>query len=259
MGSKIRKAWVVLAIMISVGCAFTSAGAQTTPAALEGWQFQAFPNLWFPGVAGYISAQGAITHRNLSLSDLFDTYDIGGGVYLEGRKGPWSLFLEPMYLNLSTESTAGRLTADIDLDEWIVEFGGAYQFVEVPLAGKEAILLDMLLGGRYWSVENEINISGFPRRMDKESWIDPFVGLRLRINLSESLYLVARGDIGGFNVGSEFSWGYSFLVGYRVSPCLSLQLGYRILDVNYDDGSGDNFFEYDVTMQGPIIGLTLQF
>lgn len=259
MGSMTRTAWMGLIIMVSLAVAITSAGAQTAPPASEGWQFQAVPNVWFPGVAGFISAQGAITHRSLSLSDIFNTYDYGGDVYFEGRKGKWAFFLEPTYLNLSTESKAGGFTANVNLEEWIVEFGGAYQFADLSIEGSQGMKLDVLLGGRYWSVENDIDISGFPRRVDKEGWVDPFIGVRLRMGLSDKLYLVARADIGGFDVGSEFSWGYSFLLDYRFSPGLSFMIGYRILDVNYEDGTGDSYFEYDVTMQGPILGLALRF
>jgi hypothetical protein len=259
MGSKTRTSWMGLIIMISFALAIATAGAQATPPASEGWQFQAVPNVWFPGVAGNISAQGAITNRSLSLSDILNTYDYGGDVYFEGRKGKWAFFLEPTYLNLSTESKAGGFTANVNLEEWIVEFGGAYQFADLSIEGSQGMKLDVLLGGRYWSVENDIDISGFPRRVDKEGWVDPFIGVRLRMGLSDKLYLVARADIGGFDVGSEFSWGYSLLLDYRFSPRLSFMIGYRILDVNYEDGTGDSYFEYDVTMQGPILGLALRF
>jgi hypothetical protein len=259
MGLKIKKSLMTVIVVICIGVGFSSAGAQTATPGSGAWQFQIIPNVWFPGVAGYISAQGAITYRNLSLSDIFDTYDYGGSVYFEGRKNKWAFFLEPTYLNLSTESKAGGLTANIGLDEWIVEFGGSYQFADLPLDSKQGMMFDVLLGGRYWSVENTIDITGYPHRVDKEEWIDPFVGLRLRMNLTENLYLVARADIGGFSVGSQFSWEYIFILGYRFSPNVSFMLGYRILDVNYDHGTGNSYFEYDVTMQGPIAGLALHF
>jgi hypothetical protein len=259
MGLKITKLLVAVIVTAFFVLSFSSASAQTATSAYGAWQFQITPNVWFPGISGYVSAQGAITYRNLSLPDLFDTYDYGGGIYFEGRKDKWAFFIEPNFYNLSTESKAGGFTANIDLDEWIVEFGGAYQFADLPIESNQGVMFDILLGGRYWSVENDIDISGFPRRVDSKGWVDPFVGLRVRMNFTENLYLMARGDIGGFGLGSHFSWQYIFELGYRFTPNLSLMIGYRFLDVNYDHGTGDNYFEYDVTMQGPMVGLSFTF
>ena len=45
-------------------------------------------------------------------------------------------------------------------------------------------------------------------------WVDPFVGLRVRHQLSPGSELQFLGDVGGFGVGSDFTWqlfgGYSF-------------------------------------------------
>jgi hypothetical protein len=36
-------------------------------------------------------------------------------------------------------------------------------------------------------------------------------------------------------------------------------LGYKALFVDYSKGSGLNHFEYDMTMHGPILGVTARF
>ncbi len=259
MGQKTARMLTIVIAAVVLALSVASAGAQTATPASGTWQFQVTPNVWFPGFSGYVGAQGATTYRNLSLPDLFDTYDSGGTIYFEGRKDRWGFFLEPNYYNLSTESKSGGLTAKVDVEQWIVEFGGAYQFADLSIEGSQAMKLDVLLGGRYWSVENEIDIAGYPLRTQSKAWVDPLVGLRLRTNVTDKLYLMARGDIGGFGLGSHFTWQYIFEVGYRFTPNLSVMLGYRMIDVNYDHGTGDNYYEYDVTMQGPIIGLSLFF
>jgi hypothetical protein len=35
--------------------------------------------------------------------------------------------------------------------------------------------------------------------------------------------------------------------------------GYRAMYQDYTDGSGDNKFEWDVTLHGPILGLSIEF
>jgi hypothetical protein len=94
-------------------------------------------------------------------------------------------------------------------------------------------------------------------------WVDPLVGLRLRHQLAPGQELVLRGDIGGFDVGSQFTWNvlaaYSWRIGTHHGATYSGILGYRALGVDYEQGSGVNRFEYDVTQHGPIVGLAVSF
>jgi hypothetical protein len=66
---------------------------------------------------------------------------------------------------------------------------------------------------------------------------------------------VLRGDIGGFGVGSKFTWNTSALLGYSVSRVVSVWLGYRALGLDYKSGSGFNKIEFDAIMHGPILGV----
>ena len=68
-----------------------------------------------------------------------------------------------------------------------------------------------------------------------------------------------RGDVGGFSVGSKFTWNASAVLGYSISRVVSLGLGYRALYVDYESGSGSNKFEYKVTMYGPMVGVGSYF
>jgi hypothetical protein len=38
------------------------------------------------------------------------------------------------------------------------------------------------------------------------NWIDPIIGLRAQYHLTEKWYLAGKSDIGGFGVGSDFTW-----------------------------------------------------
>ena len=92
-----------------------------------------------------------------------------------------------------------------------------------------------------------------------EDWIDPFIGARLRVDLTKKLMLGLRGDIGGFGIGSEFSWNASAVLGYRFTRLISAWVGYRALSVDYEKGGGFNSIEYDLIMHGPMIGMGFYF
>jgi hypothetical protein len=64
-----------------------------------------------------------------------------------------------------------------------------------------------------------------------------------------------RGDAG--TGGSDFAWFGNAGIGYRFSPKISALLGYRILSLDHEGGANQNYFKYDVTMDG--VGLALGF
>ena len=88
-----------------------------------------------------------------------------------------------------------------------------------------------------------------------QEWIDPFVGLSLRHQLSDRWSLWLRGDYGGFGVSSDEYWHLIAGVSYRVSDCTSIALAYRMIGVDYQQGG----FTYDTEMAGPNLGLVFRF
>ena len=64
-------------------------------------------------------------------------------------------------------------------------------------------------------------------------------------------------------MASDFTWHAGGLVGYRFDLFGEKDAkfigGYRALSWDYEDGSGLNKFEWDVTLHGPILGLVIAF
>ncbi len=82
------------------------------------------------------------------------------------------------------------------------------------------------------------------------------------LDLTDDLSLVFRGDIGGFGVGSDLTWNVAGLLLYDFDLFgmdASVATGYRALYQDFEDGSGANKFAYDVTTQGPILGMVIRF
>lgn len=119
--------------------------------------------------------------------------------------------------------------------------------------------IDVLAGGRYVYQDAELNLRPGPTVKGHEDWIDPILGLEYRGYLTDKILLNAGGDLGGFGVGSDFTWGFRISFGYELADWASVWAGWRYLDIDYDDGSGANRFEYDVTLNGPLVGAVLRF
>jgi len=184
--------------------------------------------------------------------------------YTEARNGRLSLYNDIVYAPLSVGTsaarTSGRLsldaTLDVDIEQTVVEAGATYEVARRnAFAGSTA--LDLLAGARYWRQDVAINLAlttaldttglALSRgraiaRSGGVEWLDPLVGLRPRHQLVPGQELLLRGDVGGFNAGSTFSWNalaaYSFQIGAYYGVTYSGVLGYRTLSVDFEKGRG---------------------
>jgi hypothetical protein len=158
--------------------------------------------------------------------------------------------------------------ASVNYEQFTVQFGGAYEFARLGrdrggdgpgMAGVGQTALDVLLGGRYWYQKADmtlnlngtlgVNIGDLERSRDGArayarsggvSWVDPFVGFRVRHRLAPGQDLSVEADIGGFSVGSIFSWqalaAYSIDFGKTGSVGWAGVIGYRALYVRLRPG-----------------------
>jgi predicted transcriptional regulator len=86
-------------------------------------------------------------------------------------------------------------------------------------------------------------------------WVDPYVGLRGRYNVTDKVYLGARGDIGGFGVGGDLTWQVFGGLGYVINHWIVIEGGWRHLSVDYDDDE----FALDVDFSGPTVSVGFIF
>jgi hypothetical protein len=86
-------------------------------------------------------------------------------------------------------------------------------------------------------------------------WVDPLVGLRAFLPITQKLSVQGQADIGGFGAGSDFTWSALVTVNYAFRDSLSTSVGYKLLDVDYDY----NGHLYDRRLSGPALGMTYQF
>ena len=79
-------------------------------------------------------------------------------------------------------------------------------------------------------------------RSGSVDWLDPIIGARIRYAVAPGHELFLRGDIGGFGLGSDFSWqaigSYSFDFGTYNGVTFSGMVGYRALSVDNSQGDG---------------------
>ena len=279
--NKMEKLWVKTLLVVLVISTVSSVekvfGAeQNTENAVEtsqNWNIAFTPYFWAAELDGDATLRGRTGPVEASFSDLLDNLDIAFMGRLEAWKGEWGLFVDGLYMDLGSEFSTprGLVSGDIDVKMTILEFGLGYHLWETQVGkeGSQRLSFDLLGGGRYFNLEGELDIKTNGPLADivsgrtfrgRQEWVDPIIGGRLKWDIDEKLAAAVRFDFGGFDIGgSNLTWNLVAGIDYKLKDNMSLKAGYRILDIDYDSGSGNKEFGLDAQFRGPIFGLTIKF
>ena len=251
-----------LSLLIISGFASILLVCQSANAETDGsWHFQLAPYAWLAGQDGSVATFPGLPPVDIDI-DFWDDIlgNINGALFLvgEARKERFGFSVDIAYVNIETDNaTPGPYFSSVvsTTESWMVSAAGFYRLTE-----KAGCFLDLLAGGRYWSVDSSLELrpGALPggKVSNKEDWIDPLVGLKGLSKLGESkFYLSGFMLIGGFGAGSDFMWDVNANLGYQWTDSFSTTIGYRYLDVEYED----NGFLYDVAQHGPVLGLSWRF
>jgi hypothetical protein len=213
---------------------------------------------WLQSIDGQVGAGPLAASVDSSFRNTIDKADsvVPFMGHVEGRAGRFSIFMDAAYVSLGfNRVAAGPFTARADSSLLVMHLGGT---AELAASGDALWALDAVAGGRVTNVRNEITFPGGLAARQRDSWLEPFVGLRLRGSFAESWEYMVQGDIGGFGAGSDFAWQAIGTLGYRFplfGADATARVGYRALSQDYTDGT----FRWDMLIHGPLIGLTLRF
>lgn len=228
------------------------------------WKYTITPYLWIPNsVEGTSTVGGAPpAELDLDLSDVLDHLDFGASLRVEAWKGRFGVILDAAYVDLGADITTPGGDLDVDIKQTTVDLLLGYEVARIPTGVSGTTHRDVsiqLMGGlRYSYLKQEIDVVAGPTFGGSESWVEPVVGARVTVNLSEKWTGVVRGDIGGFGVGnaSDLTWNVLVGLGYRAWENTSIKLGYRIYDIDYESGSGADTLGFDAQLMGPWLGVT---
>jgi len=252
-------AWLAVPLVLSLLAATPVRAQDAVTSEAGGWEFQISPYAWFVSLDGKAATIRGLPAVDVdaNFSDVWDNKNFGALTVLEARRGRFGLKADLIYLDLeASKGTPGPLFSgtDAEFKTFVSTVSGSYRpFVE----GRT--FLDVLAGARVWVTDTELTLrsSILPNLSadEKETWVDPIVGTRGTFDLGSGFSLRGYGDIGGFGVSSDLTYQIYGGIGYRFKEWFSAELGYRVLDVDYDDDG----FVYDLTMHGPMAGFRFQF
>lgn len=229
---------------------------QTTQ--VDDWEFVVAPYLFMASVSGDVALGDRVSGEvDLNFGDILEKLQFAFMIHGEAYKGDWGLIVDYTYLKLGEDfSTDIEVSGDVTFKESIFEAFVSRKF------RKQWGWFDVYGGIRYWDLGLNVNLQGLEvtRVSRDQDWVDPVIGGRVYYNASERFIVGLRADIGGFGLGSDFAFNLQPGVGYQFSELFILMLQYKYLYTKYDnDTSGINFFSYDASTNGPLLGLVFRF
>ncbi len=192
--------------------------------------------------------------------DIFSKLKFAGMLYFEAGTGKWAITSDMVYMNLNQEVTPGTLfhSGTVSAEQFVWEPAGFYRitsFLEIGAGGR--------LNNLHAGIDARRNV--IPAGTEEvtgsvsQTWFDPILIARITADIEDKWLLQLRGDVGGFGVGSDFTWQLQGYAGYRFSKVFQLTAGYRILSIDYDKGDDTERFIYNVDTFGPVIRMGFTF
>lgn len=227
----------------------------------DAWHLSVSPYLWFPGVHG--TAVGPEENGlgfKASPSDLLSHFQIGlmGAVEISHKRIVtsmdifWIRLQDNTAIPLPPAVGDGAIGAKIHATEFFLAPKVGYRVID-----QEKIKIDALAGFRFWHFGESLSFNPSALGLNfngSQNFVDPLVGGRIQLALSPKIVVNILGDVGGWNTGSKLEYQIVGLIGYRIKPALTLQAGWRYLNLDYQGSRGNVF---NITTAGVLFGATL--
>jgi len=252
---------VVMVIACTASFAQDSVTTKQPTPTKNKWSFLAEVYLMFPNMEGK-SGLGTLPEVDVDAGpgDIFDKLQIAAMLYFEAANDRWAFSSDLIYMSLKQDLKTGPViqSGEANAKQFAWELAAMRRLLPMLEAGIGLRLNNMKMGLDF--VQNNVGGGTTNRsRSTTETWVDPFIVARLRSDPAKKFIYQLRGDIGGFGVGSDFAWQIQAYAGYRFSKLFQLTGGYRILGMDYDKGSGEDRFMYDMNIFGAVVRFGFNF
>ena len=189
----------------------------------------------------------------MDFDDIFDNLETIFIVHFESLyKDQLGIMFDVNYIDMADSGSTPLTDIKVDLTATVAEIMGYYRWTK----GKHSY--DLMAGAMYNRVEQDVDLIGTPLNQNiDEDWLDPLISARWTYTFNEKLGLTIKGGIGGFGLSSDLVWEGLGIVQYKPWKHVGFIAGYRAVGRDYETGSAQNKFVYDISMYGPVIGLNI--
>ena len=247
---------LLIAILLSMS--FTSTFSQDRAMGdSEKWEVTLAPYMLFGSLDGTSQIGNVGSIIDADFGDILKKLQFAFMLHGEVQKGEWGLMADFIYLKLGDdlETFTGGIV-DASVKESILETMVNYRIK------KDWGRIDVYGGIRWWDIRSELELIGIftGETQRDEGWVDPVIGSRFFHHTEKGIIAGLSFDIGGFGIGSKFSFNIQPSLGYRFTDLFTLMLQFKYLDINFEnDETGRDFFAMNAATHGPLLGFVFQF
>jgi hypothetical protein len=232
-----------------------------SPDSVNKWNVLTEFYILFPYMDGETGVGNVITAPlEAKPGDIFSNLKFGIMLNAEVHNNKWAIISDLLYADLIQEVTPSTLlnSGTVSAKQIIWENSGLYRLTSYLEAG---------VGGRVNFMETGIDVrrnvipAGTEQVSESASktWFDPILIARVTTKIKEKWLFQVKGDLGGFGIGSDFTWQLQAYAGYRFSKLFQVSAGYKILSIDYDKGVDKERFIYNVDTSGPVVRFGFNF
>lgn len=244
---------VFVVVCFGVGLAFGD------PCCNDGWTFSIAPYGWMAGTSGTVQIGDFSSNFHIPFSQVLENFDGGAEVHVEAGYGPFTLMFDPTYLKLKqdvgqdTNFFAGTMTTKL----YLIDGGVFYQIAQNCFANGQSMSFELLGGGRYFSVNSDVDFDEGFSISSNEEYLAPIIGGRIKYFFTPQAHLWLRADVGGFGVDDvNNTWSSTLGLGYNINPNFEIGAAYRVLKIDVDASHNSNINTY---IYGPEVGFAFNF
>lgn len=256
------------------------------------------PSVWFAGAGGKVKLPGSTPPpvplsgpeaQPAELGDRIKLNDIGFDDPQATPAGAVSIGYDRWRFNIrgfgfsidddSTVDDSGSLgSVDFapgdslfgEIDANVFEAQVGYRFVEHNARPRQngdgyvfRFYADVLGGARLYDVDmqfEQIATLNGTNAFD-DMWIEPTIGAKVGVELYEQFDIGVELNFGVGPFGDHSSWSWDVMAGFQWRPVenLGIQIGYRNLAFDLQDGDGVDEFEWDGALAGLYFGAVIKF
>ncbi len=195
---------------------------------------------------------GNIESGYVGLNDYFKDFEPGYSAHIEmiyDEKAGYIIDCNKM--NFGEKRVYRNQMYDVDMNNSMTELIMFSRLWAQPSS------FDFLIGLRFMDVKLNMKIDDVTVTDRSKDWTDLIIGGRINWDLYQKKWIFTfRYDIGGYGWWdtSDLSWNMSGLINWQPVKHFGIVGGYKVMDVNYRDKWGSDWFRYDVTLHGPVLG-----
>jgi len=198
-----------------------------------------------------------------SFGDVWNALDFAVMGTVEVGRDRWGGLFDAAYVKVSDEGTVSGafgfnvVAGNGSATQQTYSLGASYRAVE----GESPV--DLLGGLRLnsirWDIDVLLSVPVLPALdrslSERQRWVDPFIGARVRQPVHERASLLGYLDLGGFGIGSRFAWRGMVEADYAFNRTVVGKLGYRYESVDHESEG----LTWDLASGGVSLGLGLRW